>query len=333
LEDKDSIMDDGLKIISGSIYPELAEKIAQELNVELVSNESKRFANTEQYVRIGKSVRGDKVFIIQSMAERNGYNVDESVVETMLLIDAAKRASASEITVVLPYLAYGRQDRKARGREPISAAAIIRAFQSAGADRLVSIDMHTSQMQAVFNGPFDHLTAEPELQKALKKIISQNPNDQYVVVAPDAGGVKTAEDYALALGIPALHIPKVRRGDEITRDHAIEGVEGKTAIIIDDMVDTAGTLVSAAEVLQKAGTGKILVATTHGILSDPAIERLESSAIDKMIVTNSIDNKRAKEILGDRFEIVSIHGLIANAIARINDGGSVSEMFDGRNYK
>lgn len=324
---------DGIKIISGSVYPELAERTADELGIELTSNEAKKFANTEQYVRIGSSVRGDKVFIIQSMAERNGRSVDESVVETILLIDAAKRASASEITVVLPYLAYGRQDRKARGREPISSAAIIRAFESAGADRLLSIDMHSSQMQAVFDGPFDHLTAEPELQRALKDIMAEAPDEEYVVIAPDAGGVKTAEDYALELGIPAMHIPKVRRGDEITRDHAIEGVEGKTTIIIDDMVDTAGTLVSAAEVLQNAGTRRIIVATTHGILSDPAIERLQSSAIDKIIITNSIENSRAKEALGDRLQIVSVHELLANAIARITNGGSVSEMFGGRNYK
>ena len=321
------------KILSGSVYPELAQRTAQMLGLELVNNEAKEFANTEHYVRIASSVRNDKVFIIQSMAARNGWKVDESVVETLLLIDAVKRASASEITLILPYLAYGRQDRKARGREPISAAAIIRAFQSAGVDRIVSIDMHTAQVQGVFNGPFDHLTAEPEIIHALEREINGHDKDEYVVVSPDAGRVKEAEDYAEALHVGSLHIPKIRRGDTIERTDRVEGLEGKTAIITDDMIDTAGTLISAADVLKASGAARIIVAATHGILSSPAIERLSQSSIDKIIVSDSIPNDEAKTVLGDRLEIVPIHELLASSIRRIADGDSISELFGGRNYK
>lgn len=321
------------KIISGSVYPDLAARAANVLGLELTSHEGKEFPNTEHYVRVGDSVRGDKVFIIQSMAARGGWKVDESIVETLLLIDAAKRASAAEITLILPYLAYSRQDRKARGREPISAAAVIRAFEGAGADRIVSIDMHTAQTQAVFNGPFDHLTAEPEIIQALQREIGDSDKNNFVVISPDAGRVKEAEDYAEALGVGSLHIPKIRKGDTIQRTDRVEGLEGKTAIVTDDMIDTAGTLVSAAEVLKDSGASRIVVAATHGILSDPACERLQNSPIDKLIITDTIPNNEAKQILGDRLEIVSVHLLLANSIKRISDGDSISELFGGRNYK
>jgi len=322
-----------MKLISGSVYPELATRTAEALGIDVTPTEAKVFANSEQYVRIGNSVRGDKVFIIQSMAARNGKTVDESFVETLLLVDAAKRASAREITLILPYLAYGRQDRKARGREPISSAAIIRALQSAGTDRIVSVDMHSAQMQAVFNGPFDHLTAEPEIKQALRAAIGNDNKENFVIVSPDAGRVKEAEEFSMALGVETIHLPKIRKEGEIVRSHSIEGIEGKVAMIIDDMIDTAGTLVSAAEVLKQAGATKIIVAATHGILSDPATERLQHSPIDHVIISDTIENSAAKEMLGEKLQIFSIHELLANGIGRIADGGSVSDLFDGKNFK
>lgn len=327
------IMSSETKIISGSVYPELARKTAEAFGGEVIDHEGKRFANSEKYVRIADSVRGDNVFIIQSMAERNGWTVDESIIETLLLVDAAKRASAKQVTIIVPYLAYGRQDRKARGREPISAAAIIRALQSAGADRIVSVDMHSAQAQGVFNGPFDHLTAEPDLQRALKKDIKNTNKDDVVVVSPDAGRVKEAEEYASMLGVDSLHIPKIRKNNQIHRVAHIEGIEGKTAIITDDMVDTAGTLITAADVLNASGAARIIVAATHGILSDPALERLQGSTIDKLFISDTVDNTKAKKILGDRLEIVPIHQLLADVIGRIAEGGSVSDLFGGKNYK
>ena len=230
-------------------------------------------------------------------------------------------------------MAYGRQDRKAKGREPISAAAMIRVLQSAGADRLVSVDMHSAQTQGVFNGPFDHLTAEPALVEALRDEITDEASEDVVVVSPDAGRVKEAEEYADALGAVSLHIPKTRRDDELERRHGIETLDGKVAIITDDMIDTAGTLISAVEVVKTAGARRILVAATHGILSDPAIERLSHAPIDKLVITNSIENSRAQTALGDKLRIISIHRLLADGISRIANHDSVSEMFGGKNYK
>lgn len=321
------------KLISGSVFPELARETAREMKFELTPVDTKKFANDETYVRIGDSVRGDKVFIIQSMASRGRQSLNDSFVETLLLVDAAKRASAAEITVVMPYMAYGRQDRKAKGREPISAATVINALQGAGADRLVSIDMHSAQTQAVFDGPFDHLTAVPNLIEALKKEIAGDVTDDVVVVAPDAGRVKEAEEYAEALGTTALHIPKSRSDEGVKHRHGIEMLDNKVAIITDDMIDTAGTLVSAVSVVKAAGARRIIVAATHGILSDPALERLDKAPIDKIIVTNSIENSNAQTALGDRLRIVSISRLLADGITRIASGDSVSEMFGGKNYK
>jgi ribose-phosphate pyrophosphokinase len=322
-------------IASGSTHPELAQETAAVMGLETGPVERREFANTELYVRYGDSVRGDHVFAMQALAAANGRSVNDSLVELTLMVDAAKRASASEITVVAPYMAYSRQDRKARGREPISAAAVIRMLQSAGADRLVSVDMHSAQTQATFNGPFDHLTAEPLIQAALKEEIG-TAYDEFVIVSPDGGRAKAAEHYANELDVDVVHMPKTRdRHDSgrITRPKHIDGVDGRTSLLVDDMIDTAGTLVSAAETLKNSGATRVVVAATHGLFSSPALDRLKMAPIDKIIVTNTVPLDEAREVLGDRLRILSIAPLLGKALAEIAIRGSVSEIFNDRNYQ
>ena len=323
-----------ITVASGGIHLALAEETAKIMGIQLCDMERKTFPNTECYVRYSESVRGKRVFIVQSLSSIEGHSVNDAFMEMLIMIDAAKRASAAEITVVAPYMAYGRQDRKARGREPISAATIIRAVQSAGADRLVSIDMHSAQTQATFNGPFDHLTAEPLIKNRLEQIIDGHYDD-YVVVSPDGGRAKSSEDYAEALGVNVVHMVKSRdRNDssQIIRPEAIGGVEGKICLIIDDIVDTAGTLVSAADALKRSGAKSVITCATHGLFSDPALERLRDAPIDKIIVTNSTPLVEATVQLGERLEVLSIASLLASAIVEIGTRGSVSKIFNDRNY-
>jgi len=322
-------------IASGSIHPELAEETAKCMGLDVGAIDRKRFPNTEQYVRYCDSVRGNHVFIIQALAASKGYSVNDALMELMLMIDAAKRASASEITVVAPYMAYSRQDRKARGREPISAATVIRILQSAGADRLVSIDMHSPQTQATFNGPFDHLTAEVLLQSALTSRVRTN-YDKFVVVSPDGGRAKVAEHYADKLKVDVVHMPKSRdRHDSntITRPNRVGGVDGRTCLLIDDMIDTARTLASAAEALKNSGAGRIIVGATHGLFSHPALRRLKDAPIDEVIVTDTVPLDGAREALGDRLYVLPSAPLIARALVEIATHGSVSKIFKDRNHQ
>lgn len=322
-------------LATGSTNPELAGDIAKFMGLELGPVERKQFPNTEQYVRYGSTVRGDHVFAIQALAAAKGRSVNDSLMELILMVDAARRASASEVTVVAPYMAYSRQDRKARGREPISAATVIKMLKSAGADRLVSIDMHSPQTQATFNGPFDHLTAERILREALRSRV-KTAYDEFVVVSPDGGRAKAAEHYAGKLKVDVVHMPKSRdRHDssKIVRPTYVAGVEGRTSLMIDDMIDTAGTLVSAAETLKNSGAKRIVVGATHGIFSDPAIERLRDAPIDEIIVTDTVPMDEARRVLGDRLHVLSSAPLIGRAIGEIATHGSVSKMFNDRNYQ
>lgn len=321
-------------LASGSTHIELAQQTSDEMGVELGNVERKMFPNTELYVRYGDSIRGKHVFIIQSMAASDGMSVNDSFMELLIMVDAAKRASAAEVTVIAPYLAYGRQDRKARGREPISAAAVIRSLQSAGADRIVSVDMHSAQTQATFNGPFDHLTAETIIQGALEERVQDNVDD-FVVVSPDGGRAKIAEDYAHELGVEVVHMTKSRDREDsskIKRPDLIEGVRGKTCLMIDDMIDTAGTLVSAAETLKRSGAARIITCATHGIFSSPALERLQEAPIDEIIVTNTVPLDEAIKVLGDKLQVLSIAPILAQTLAEIATRGSVSKIFNDRNY-
>lgn len=322
-------------LASGSSHQDLASLTAKSMGITLGDVERRMFPNTELYVRYGESVRGKHVFAIQSLAAVDGRSVNDSFMELMIMVDAAKRASASEITVVAPYMAYGRQDRKAKGREPISAATVIRGLQSAGADRIVSIDMHSAQTQATFNGPFDHLTAEPLLQAALKKRVKADPS-KFVVVSPDGGRAKVAEEYANELGVPVVHMTKSRDkqdSSKIKRPESLDGVSGLICLMIDDMIDTAGTLVSAAETLKRSGAASIVACATHGLFSDPALERLKNSPIDSLIVTNSVPQGHAKRALGKRLEVLSIAPLLGMTLLEVATRGSVSKIFNDRNYQ
>lgn len=321
-------------IVTGSVHPELADSTAKALGTNLDKIELRQFPNTEMYVRYNESIRDDHVIIIQSLVANNNFSVNDAFVELLLMIDAARRASAAEITVVMPYMAYSRQDRKAKGREPISAAAIINALQGAGANRLVSVDMHSAQTQAVFDGPFDHLTAEGEIRQSLMEYMKSNP-DNYIVVSPDGGRAKTAEHYAEALGIDVIHVPKTRSridSSKISRPESIPGIENNVCILIDDMVDTAGTLVSAADTLKSSSAKKVIAATTHGIFSDPALNRLKQSSIDVLFATDAVPLDRAKQELGDKLHEITIAPMLARAIKAIISGESVSDIFQGNNY-
>lgn len=321
-------------VASGSIHVQLAQQTSDEMGIELGNVERRMFPNTELYVRYSDSIRGKHVFIIQSLAAVDGWSVNDAFMETLIMVDAAKRASASEITVVVPYLAYGRQDRKARGREPISAAAVIRSLQSAGADRIVSVDMHSAQTQATFNGPFDHLTAETIIQSALEERVKENYDD-FVVVSPDGGRAKIAEDYAHELGVNVVHMTKSRDREDsskIKRPELIAGVDGKTCLMIDDIIDTAGTLVSAAETLKRSGAARIITCATHGIFSSPALERLDAAPIDEIIVANTVPLGEAKKVLGDKLDVLSIAPILAQTLTEIATRGSVSKIFNDRNY-
>lgn len=323
------------KIVSGGVYPELAEKIADELKQKLLKVELKRFANGERYVRYEESVRQKNLFIIQSFSENNGYSLNDAFIELLLLIDAAKRASAGEITVVLPILPYARQDRKARNREPISVSIILRTLETIGADRIITIDLHSAQTQAIFNHPFDHLIAEPIISKALQNLTSHNKSE-YLLISPDAGRAKETESYAEELELDYLHLPKTRdRHDsrKIKRPTKIAGVEGKKCIIIDDMIDTGGTLISASETLKNSGAKDVILATTHGILSNNAAERFLNSPVSKLYIIDTISQANNQAILGKKLEVISIAPLMAKAIKRIATGESLDFMFNGKNNK
>lgn len=322
-------------IVSGGVFPELAEEIAQKLNKKLVGVELKRFANGERYVRYTESVRQKSLFIIQSFSEHNGYTINDALSELLFLIDAARRASAKEITAVLPILPYARQDRKARNREPISVSIILRILETIGVNRIVTVDLHSPQTQAIVNLPFDHLIASPLITKALTKLVANSPSD-YLLVSPDAGRAKETEQYAEDLDLDYIHLPKSRNREnssKISRPAEIQGVKGKKCIIIDDMIDTGGTLITAAETLQHSGAKDIIVAATHGILSNNAAQRFKDSPISKLYIVDTVSQAASHAILGDRLEIIPIAPLMAKAIKRIATGESLDFMFNGKNNK
>jgi ribose-phosphate pyrophosphokinase len=330
----ESLANQQVYITTGSVDRPLAQRIAYQLGLTLNDDEIKIFPSGERYFRYVESVRGKHVLIIQSLVQSSTGSVNDALLELILMIDAARRASASEITVVSPYLAYMRQDRKARGREPISAAAVINLLQATGAHRLVSVDMHSAQTQAVFDGPFDHLTAEKIIYKALKERINGNTRD-FVVVSPDGGRAKTAEMYAQLLEIDVEHIPKKRdrtNSAAIYRPDTVDGVEGKNCILIDDMIDTAGTLVSAAATLQASGAKSVIAVATHGLLSDPAIERIKESAITELFITDTLPTEEVKNQLGDTLRIIPSAEMIASSLTAIVSGGSLLQIFEDRNY-
>jgi ribose-phosphate pyrophosphokinase len=314
-----------LYILSGRSNPVLAGEVAKCLAVEVSSVDLGNFANGEISCKILESVRGGDVFVIQSHAS----NVNDSIMEQALMIDAVKRASARSITAVCPFLGYARQDRKSNGREPISARVVIDLLANSGADRIMSVDLHSGQTQGFFNGPFDHLIARPTLMKYLQDNLDTK---DLVIVSPDAGRVKMAERYSTLLDCDMAIVHKQRshsKKNSVEAKYLIGDVSGKTCVIIDDMLDTAGTICAAAELIKEKGAKKIIGLVTHGIFSDPALERIENSAFDRIVVTNTLpmkfDHKKTK------IEVVSVAPLIADAIGAIFSESSVSAIFDGQN--
>lgn len=312
-----------LVIVSGRAHPSLAEDIAAELGSELVPTEARTFANGEIYARYGDSIRGADVFVVQSHCPP----INEWLMEQLIMIDAAKRASAKRITVVAPFYPYARQDKKGRGREPISARLVADLFKAAGADRIMSVDLHAAQIQGFFDGPVDHLFAMPVLLEHFKAKLDPAT---LTVVSPDMGRVRVADVWSDKLGAPLAIIHK-RRDPKVANQvsvHEIVGeVEGRVCLLVDDLIDTGRTIAKAAEALKNQGALGVVVAATHAVFSDPAVDLLQSEFIDSVVVTDTLPV--APEKRWDRLEILPIAPLLARAIHEVFDDGSVTSMFDG----
>jgi ribose-phosphate pyrophosphokinase len=316
-------------LFAGRGNDDLSAEIASCLGVKLGEVVLSDFANGEIYSRYSESVRGADVFVIQSHCEP----IHDRIMEQLILIDAAKRASAKRITAVVPFYAYARQDRKAEGREPITARLLADLLTVAGTDRVVTVDLHTGQIQGFFDYPVDHLTAVP----ILAQYVAENVSGEVTVVSPDAGGGKLARRYANHLetvGIDALlaFIDKRRPKGTHNVAEAVEvvgDVEGRSCILVDDMIDTAGTIVAAAELLDARGAAEVVVAATHGVLSGPAVDRLKAAPIREVVVTNTLPIPSEKQF--DALRVLSIAPIIAEALDAVFEDTSVSEIFRGDN--
>lgn len=312
-----------LHILSGTHNRELAEKVAAKIGIELGGVTIKRFPNSELKCQLEESVRGADVFIFQT----HSASVNEALMEQAIMIDAAKRASARHITAVCPFLGYARQDRKAAGREPITARLVVDILRAAGADRIVSVDLHSGQIQGFFDGPFDHLIAMPVLVDHVQHTLGKN----CVIVSPDAGRVKLAERYSARLGAGLAIVHKRRQSGSSAADalHVIGDVQGQHCVIIDDMIDGAGTVCAAALKLKECSAKSVMAIATHGLFSEPAAERLAASAIDRVVVTDTLP--LSLKLKTPKIEVVSVAGLLADAVAAIFEESSVSALFGGEN--
>jgi ribose-phosphate pyrophosphokinase len=316
-----------LMLFSGTAHPELSQEIADDLGVPLSGLEMRRFASSEVYVRADDSVRGADAFIIQTHA----VPVNESIMEQLVMIDAMKRASAKRITAVIPYYGYSRQDKKTLSREPISAKLVADLLSKAGADRIVSVDLHSGQIQGFFDCPFDHLTALPLLEDYFQQEIGISGED-LVVVAPDTGRVKVAERLAGHLNADLAFIYKRRSRHEAHKIDALDlvgEVEGKPCLIVDDMIDTGGTMVKGAEVLAEKGAGDIYIGATHGLFSGKAVQGLEEAPIKQVVVTNTVPIPEDKQF--GKLTVLSIAPIISSALRAVFEDSSVSEIFHGEN--
>lgn len=313
-----------LVLIAGRSHPELAQHVAKELGVDMVDTQAYDFANGEIFVRFEESVRGCDAFVLQSHCEP----INKWIMEQLLMVDALKRASAKRITVVMPFYGYARQDKKHRGREPISARLVADLFRTAGADRLMAVDLHTAQIQGFFDGPVDHLFALPLLVKYVADTVEDR--NLITVVSPDAGRVRVAERWTDLLGAPLAIIHKRRDPDvpnEAKVQEVVGEVEGRICVLIDDMIDTGGTIVKAAEALFDNGAKDVVVAATHAILSGPAVERFSGSRVREVIVTDTLpipDDRRFPKLT-----VLPVAPLIARAIQEVFTDGSVTSMFEG----
>ncbi len=314
-----------LVLVTGTCHPELAQDIAKQLGIELTEANVREFANGEIHCRFDESIRGAHVFIVQT----HSSPVNSAVMEQLIMIDAAKRASAKSITAVIPNYGYARQDRKSAGREPITAKLIADMLQTAGANRVLSVDFHSGQIQGFFDIPVDHLVAAPVLEEYLKA--NADPRE-LVVVAPDAGRVKVAERYAQHLGCDLALVHKTRpRGTANVAEarHIVGDVRGRHCVLIDDMIDTAGTIVAACDLLKAHGAEEIWVMATHAVFSPPAVDRLFNAPVSRVIVTDTLPLGPERRF--EKLEILSVASLVANAISAIFEDSSVSEIFGGEN--
>lgn len=315
-------MQKSMALFSGSVSPELAEKIADQLGVDLGSVKLEKFANGEIYARYLESVRGADVFLIQSVA---GEHVNDALMELLIMADAAKRASARTITAVITHYGYSRQDRKAAAREPITAKLVANLIETAGINRVMSIDLHQGQIQGFFDMPVDHLTALPILADYFR---SKNiPKDKICVVSPDVGRAKAAKKLSDMLEADLAIMHKGRPGHNKAEITALIGdVEGKICIINDDMIDTAGTIAAAADTLKANGAEKVYICATHPVFSGPAYERLENAPVEEVVVCDTIPVPLEKQT--GKIKVVSVAPLFARAIANVYSNGSVSDLFD-----
>lgn len=313
-----------LILVAGRAHEELSAEIAECLDQPLGEVVLSTFANGEIYCRIGESIRGADAFVIQTHCDP----INDRIMEQLLMIDAAKRASAKRITAVVPFYGYSRQDRKAEGREPISARLVADVLTVAGADRVVTVDLHTGQIQGFFDYPVDHLTAVPVLAEYLSSVL----DNETVFIAPDAGGGKLARRYADRLGGDIAFIDKRRpKGTHnvAVATEVVGEIDGRTCVIVDDMIDTAGTVVSAANLLIDRGASEVYIAATHGLLSGPAVDRLKNAPIREVVVTNTVPIPSEKRF--DGLRVLSIAPLVAEAIDAVFEDRSVSELFGGDN--
>ncbi len=314
-----------MMIFSGSSYPELAREVADHLGMRLGEAQLDRFANGELYCRFAESVRGADAFVIQSHTSTapDGLSINDHILEQLVMMDALKRASAKRIVAVVPFYGYSRSDKKTLSREPIAAKLMAELLTAAGADRCMSVDLHTGQIQGFFEQPFDHLTALPLLTAWLTDHVGE---EERVVVSPDAGRVRLAEKFAGHLHAPIAILHKRRIARQMAQILEVIGhVEGKTAIIVDDMIDTAGTITQAARVLKDHRAARVIACATHPILSGPAIERLQASPNREVVVTNSIALPPEKQI--DKLTVLSVAPLLGETIQRIHTGASVSATY------
>ncbi len=313
-----------LKLFSGRAHHGLAEEVARELGTELVPTKALDFANGEIYVRFLESARGADCFVIQS----HTAPINQWIMEQLIMIDALKRASARSITAILPFYGYARQDKKHLGREPISARLVADLLRQAGADRLMAVDLHTAQIQGFFDGPVDHLFALPMLADYVGARVPDR--SKLTVVSPDAGRVKVADQWCDRLGAPLAIIHKRRdmsQANTILSAEVVGDVKDRVCVLVDDMIDTAGTICAAADALFDAGAADVLVAATHGVLSGPAADRLKNSRVSEFVFTNTLPTPAQLQL--DKITTLSIAPSIAAAVREVFEDGSVTSLFEG----
>jgi ribose-phosphate pyrophosphokinase len=314
-----------LMLFSGRAHPELAEAVGEQLGIELTPTTAYDFANGEIFVRYKESVRGCDAFVLQSCTSP----INTWVMETLIMVDALKRASAKRITVVMPFFPYARQDKKGRGREPISARLVADLFKAAGADRIMSVDLHAAQIQGFFDGPVDHLFALPILADYVGAKVDR---DKLTVVSPDAGRVRVADRWCDRLGAPLAIVHKRRDPDvanQVTVHEVVGDVKGRVCVLVDDMIDTAGTICAAADALFANGAADVIVTATHGVLSGPAADRLKNSKVSEFILTDTLPTPAELDL--DKITVLSMAPTIANAVREVFEDGSVTSLFEGAN--